>query len=396
VTTAPPPSTRCPGCGGRSLTDVFSQDGVPVFVGLLYGSAEAAKRAPTGDITLTFCHGCGLVFNRRFDPAKLAFAPGYDASLVHSPAYRAFLDDLADGLVERHALRGRTVLEIGCGAGHLLRRLCERGVARAIGVDPTVARTGTERVGKGTIEWRREWFDPARAGELGHWDFACSVSVFEDLPRPLETVTWLARLCAERGATAYVDVFHAARAFEAGETWSVHFEESNYFGLDTFVGLFRRGGFRVRDAGPCFQGGESLFVDLEPGPDPAAAEPEAPLAIPPGLATLAARHRAGVEVWTERLEELGASGRRVVLWGSGGKGVSFLAAVPNRDRIACVVDVHPGRQGRWIPVSGLQVVAPETLVSLDPHVVVVTNPLYREEIRAQLASMEVACEVMAA
>ena len=389
-----PARTRCPGCGGGHLTDVFSSRGVPVFVGLLHDSADEARAAPVGDVTLAFCHGCGLVHNRRFEPAKLAFAPGYDTALVHSPTHSAFLDDLADRLVERHRLRGRTVLEIGCGGGHFARRLCARGVDRVIGVDPSLPETRTERVGTGTVEWRREWFDPARANGFGAWDFACSMSVLEDVPEPLSMVQGLAALCAERGAAAYVEVFHATRAFERDEVWSVHYEQCNYFGLDSLAGLFRRGGFRVAESGECFAG-QALYVDVTP--DGAGLEADVPeLELPPSLERLARLHRAAVEEWTGRLAALAAAGRRVALWGSGGKGVSFLAAVPGSDRIACVVDVNPARQGRWLPGSGLPVVAPEALAAVQPDVVIVTNRLYAPEIEARVASLDLACEILAA
>jgi hypothetical protein len=58
--------------------------------------------------------------------------------------------------------------------------------------------------------------------------------------------------------------------------------------------------------------------------------------------------------------------------------------------------VHPGRQGRWLPASGLRVVGPEELPLIRPDVVIVTNRIYAPEIQARIASLELSCEILAA
>jgi ABC-type Fe3+-hydroxamate transport system substrate-binding protein len=98
----------------------------------------------------------------------------------------------------------------------------------------------------------------------------------------------------------------------------------------------------------------------------------------------AAEYRRKVGFWQARLRELKADGRRVALWGAGSKGITFVNVVPGGDTVSCLVDLNPRKHGRFVPGTGQPVVAPEMLTRIQPDVILVMNPLYRDEI-AQLA-----------
>jgi hypothetical protein len=87
-------------------------------------------------------------------------------------------------------------------------------------------------------------------------------------------------------------------------------------------------------------------------------------------------------------------GKRVVVWGSGGKGICFLNTLEAPDVFKLVVDINPDRQGRYMPGSGQRIVPPQTLPEYRPDVVVLTNPLYEPEIRATVAELGLACEFL--
>ena len=57
------------------------------------------------------------------------------------------------------------------------------------------------------------------------------------------------------------------------------------------------------------------------------------------------------------------------------------------------MDINPIKQGRFVPVTGRPVVAPEMLSELKPDRVIVLNPQYRDEIAAQLRGLGVQAEV---
>ena len=108
---------------------------------------------------------------------------------------------------------------------------------------------------------------------------------------------------------------------------------------------------------------------------------------------LFANYRQKHNEWQQRLGELSAAGRRGVVWGAGSKGVTFLNALNAGEEIAAVVDINPRKRGRHVPVSGHPVVAPADLVADPPATAIVLNPVYVDEIGAQLAELGLSTQV---
>lgn len=77
-----------------------------------------------------------------------------------------------------------------------------------------------------------------------------------------------------------------------------------------------------------------------------------------------------------------AENRRVVVWGAGSKGVSFLNALPTQKVISYIVDINPRKIGRFVPGSAQEVVHPDFLNSYQPDQILVMNANYLAEIEA--------------
>jgi hypothetical protein len=113
--------TTCPACGATGSAGAFySVRGAPVHSVLLLESREAAVNYPTGDIVLAFCPACGFVFNSAFDTALHEYSARYEATQAFSETFNTFNRRLARDLIDRFNLRGKQVLEIGCGQGEFL------------------------------------------------------------------------------------------------------------------------------------------------------------------------------------------------------------------------------------------------------------------------------------
>ena len=114
--------TTCPACDATAATSALRHPprSVPQHSCLLVASRQEAMEFPRGDIELWHCSACGFVFNRLFDPATQNFSATYEETQEFSPCFTHFADSLVRRLIERHDLRGKRVLEIGCGKGQFL------------------------------------------------------------------------------------------------------------------------------------------------------------------------------------------------------------------------------------------------------------------------------------
>ena len=108
------------------------------------------------------------------------------------------------------------------------------------------------------------------------------------------------------------------------------------------------------------------------------------------------RHQAQLASWDARLAGLSASGRRAVVWGAGSKGVAFLCALPaaERHRGTRSTSTRTSTACSWPPPAS-SIVPPAFLADYRPDVVIVMNPIYRDEIRAELDRLRVEADVVA-
>jgi hypothetical protein len=103
-----------------------------------------------------------------------------------------------------------------------------------------------------------------------------------------------------------------------------------------------------------------------------------------------------IAAWTTTLGDMASSGRRVALWGAGARGVSFLNILNAGEKVKCVVDINPRKHGLFTAGTGHAIISPDALPALGTDAVVLTNPIYENEIRSSLKSMGLAPELLIA
>ena len=384
---------ECRVCGAAAADPFFRLAGVPVQDGLLWPSRLEALAAPTGDLELVFCPACGYIGNRAFDPSKLRYDPTYDISLHHSPAYRQFIGELAERLAREHHLAGKSVLEIGCGKGDFLRALCERAGCRGIGFDPTsIAPDG----GAGTDRVRivRELYSERFAHEPA--DLVCCRHLLDAIGDVRGFLRTLRRTLGTRTeSTVYFEVPDGSVVFRRKVVWNAIYEHCSYFTAPSLDRLFTESGFDVRSITACFQ---DEYLGLEASPSLDFRSGEGPGEMVARLAgdveTFAELYRETTARWADWLQDLRRAGRRAVLWGAGARAVAFLSALQPGEEVPYLVDINPHRQGLFLPRTGQPVLAPESLSRDPPDIVLITNPAFAEEIRAQASGLGVRGDVL--
>jgi SAM-dependent methyltransferase len=391
-----PDEHACLSCGSTDV-EVFHQEaGVPVNSCLLLASEAEARAFPRGAIRLGFCHACGFIANTAFDQALAEYSTRYEETQGFSPRFQQFADDLAHRLVDRFDLHDRDILEIGCGKGEFLLRVCELGDNRGVGVDPSVVLDrvrgpAADRVSFIADLYRKQHADlPADFVMCRHTlEHISDVAGFMELLR--------ANLAGREATTVFFELPDVLRVLREVAFWDIYYEHCSYFTVGSLVRLFERNGFTVLDASLDY---DDQYILLEARTDGGLKE-RSPLAVDQVEDVAAAvdefrrRHQAQLASWDARLAGLSASGRRAVVWGAGSKGVAFLCALPAAERIEVAVDINPYKHGMFMAATGQRIVPPAFLADYRPDVVIVMNPIYRDEIRAELDRLRVEADVVA-
>jgi hypothetical protein len=162
--------------------------------------------------------------------------------------------------------------------------------------------------------------------------------------------------------------------------------------------LFEESGFKVLRLEETY-GGQFLCLEALPvrsAPDLSGDSVDAIHPMESLVAEFTDEHNDKVLAWRENLARLGENGKRIVVWGAGSKGVTFLNVLNVEKQIEYVVDVNPRKHGLYVPGTGQQIVQPEALEFYRPDTVIVMNPLYSAEIQRTARSMNIAADLLAA
>jgi|WetSurMetagenome_2_1015567.scaffolds.fasta_scaffold10437_2 SAM-dependent methyltransferase len=392
ITGAP---SLCRACGGDRVQIFYETPGIPVQSVLLFPSRSEALGMPRGDLRLGFCPSCGFIGNQAFDPTLLEYSSRYEETQGFSPTFVRFHTDLAARLIERFDLRGKKILEIGCGKGEFLTLLCELGNNHGIGFDPAYDETRTVSPAKDRMQFVKEFYSERFADVRA--DLVCCKMTLEHIATPLEFLRTIRRALGEhRDTKVFFQVPETMRVLREGAFWDLYYEHCSYFAAVSLEGVFRRAGFGVRKVWTEYDD-QYLMIDAYPGTPDTGRTAEDAAAIGVAQTTIDQFSRdvvAGNAEWSAFVRSRARLGQRMVIWGAGSKGVGFLTSLNLQDEILYAVDVNPHKYGTFLAGTGQEIVSPDFLRTYRPDIVFVMNPIYRDEIAATLRGLGVAAELI--
>jgi len=374
-------AAQCPSCGHPEATDILTIADAPVMVATVFPDAETARATPSGTIHLACCSRCGLLFNTDFDLAKALAGARYESSQASSAHFSAYSEALAKEWVERHGLRGKKVIEVGCGQGDFMIALLRAGVGSVHGIDPLVRASDfpAELASRVSID--------ASDFLESHVDTAGAALVCRHTIEHVPDVAGFMRLVAawsrrNDAAPVLFEAPAAERIVEDGAFWDLYYEHCNYFTLASLELAFREAGLRVSHRALTY-GAQYLLIDARYDPAPIGAFvtradwQEA-------SARFGARANDAVIACRTRMNEYGSTLGGLVIWQGAAKTVGLLTSLGKDVAIEFAVDLNTRRHGYFLPPLGLQVLPPEALASVSPAHIVLMNPVYFSEVRKQL------------
>ena len=395
----------CPNCGHQGLSLFYEVHDVPVHSCLMMSSREEALDFPRGDVHLGFCEHCGFITNINFDSKWSAYAPNYEDQQSFSPTFNKFALELANKLIDKHNLREKHLVEIGCSKGDFLFLLCELGNNRGVGIDPSAVPGRVTSEAAERVTFIQDYYSEKYTDQVG--DFICCRHTLEHIQPTQEFVRTVRRSIGDREAAVLrTDRPNTVVFFEIPETTRVlrdmafediYYEHCSYFTPGSLGRLFRSCGFEItelyKDYGDQYLLIETVPVDMPSDKVHPAEETVAETA--EDVKNFAAQITTKLANWKQHLEQMQEQGKKVVVWGSGSKCVAFLTTLDTIDKIQYVVDINPHRHGKFIPGVGKEIMPPDFLKEYQPDQIIVMNAIYCPEIQKMLDEMGVKTELVA-
>lgn len=331
---------------------LYEAHNLPVLQNRTFATREEALSSPQGDFRLVVDEHSGLIHNDRFDPSKLVYDGSYQNEQALSSSFQSHLLDVTD-VIDRN-FAGRSILEIGCGKGHFLQSLREKGYD-IIGIDPSYEGE-SEHIVKALF-----------TADLGMSRQGIILRhVLEHIENPVDFLETILKANDGQGLI-YIEVPCFDWICSNNAWFDLYYEHVNYFRLSDFSNIFGH----VVESGRLF-GDQYIYVVAD-------------------LATLTRPSRNGddlAELPTDftlardRYQSLPKAPRAI--WGAASKGVIFAMHLKSIGvDIDMAIDINPAKQDQFLPCSGIKVVSPETAMSSlpDGSEILIMNSNYADEIR---------------
>jgi len=389
-------TAQCPNCNSVGLKHIYDVENVPVHSVLLMNTREEAVNYPRGNVGIGFCDSCGFLTNWRFEHSVHNYSPTYEDPQDFSDTFSSFAQKLARDLAEKYKLQGKTTLEIGCGKGTFLARLCEEGKCRGIGIDPSFAPERNPAPEGTEIEFIQDFYSEQYAHLSA--DLICCRHTLEHIQPTLEFMKIVRRTVGDDMDTViWFELPDGLRVIQEGAFWDIYYEHASYFTLGSLSRVFRQTGFEVTDLEVVYDNQYLLLTAIPTdGPTEAKLDAEDDMdVLRSAVAIFPEVVQRVKQRWLDLIDDAAAKGERVVIWGGGSKGVAFLSTLGVGDKVDYAVDINPYKSGKFLPGTGHMVVGPDHLTTAPPDHVIVMNPIYKDEIQKDLDRLKINAKLYA-
>lgn len=327
---------------------LYQQTSFPVLQNRVYANQSDAIDCMKGDIKIAEDLKTGLISNISFDPSIIEYDANYNNEQGCSNFFKGHLEAVSE-IVER-TMGFDSLVEVGCGKGLFLEFLLSKG-AKITGFDP--AYEGENPL----IE--KKIFQP---GAMYPSSGLILRHVLEHIQNPVGFLEQLKLANGEKGLI-YIEVPCFDWICENKVWFDIFYEHVNYFRLQDFDRIFGC----VVEKGRIF-GGQYLYVvaDLSSLKTP-EIDSDDRVCFPSGFLNIP-NHLP----------------KNIVIWGAASKGVIFALLMTRAGfNVTAAVDINPAKQGKYLPVTGIPVISPDTaMASLQQGSdVYVMNSNYIDEIR---------------
>lgn len=359
-------NNKCLSCGSVNFVDLLHLPKAPKNIqGLLTEDRIASDHHIS--LNLIKCETCSLVQLSNNDNLAGDYYDEYVMAQTHSVHSRTYSRRLAKEFVNEFNLRGKRLLEIGCGDGEFMSYLVEEGV-QPKGIEPSTPFVNISRT-KG-LDVVQGYFGFESSFKEASFDAIASRAVFEHL-KNLNEVLQCAWKVLRDGGVGLIEVPSFEKAVKDRRYYDVFSDHVVYYTKHSLIDLLERNGFEVIKIFNEFED-EYIVVYFKKN-------------ISYNLNKFVAEISSYKKSFEFNLRAIKASGKRIVLWGAGAKGNALInfCEVGSGD-IDYVIDSDPYKVGKYTIGNHFKIFSPDVILASPPDVIIITAMAFCGEILNQI------------
>ena len=322
-------------------------------------------------LKLVQCKCCGLV-QIPTEPVhyykKVIRAGGGTTTMVNlrNEQYTEFMN--------RFNLKGKKILEVGCGKGEFLRIWKDYDV-RAVGIE--YDQELVDRANNEGMEVYKAYADDADTKLPGSpYDAFVQFNFLEHQPYPNDMLQCIYNNLTGDGV-GLVTVPSLEYILKYDGYYELIKDHIAYYSEETLKFLFQKNGFEVVDCHTVNRDTHSIMVRK--------------------------RKKADVSSWKENFDSLKqelfdyvngyvSQGKKVAVWGASHQGFTLIPSLGLSDKIAYIIDSAPFKQGKYAPASHVPIVDRKHYFEEPVASIMIVAPGYTDEI-ANIIKTELSADI---
>lgn len=350
--------SKCRVCGHQFFAEPLLRYGNMPAVAQFLPDAGSLRDDTGVDLDVRQCSGCGLV---QVDNDPVPYYREVIRAAAVSGEMREFRQGQFGGFIEKYGLKGKKVLEVGCGRGEYLSIMGEAG-ADAFGLEWAEesvrhCRECGLKVDRGYVE------SEAYKAQNGPFAAFCMLNFLEHLPDLNSVLAGIRNNLAEDGV-GLVEVPNFDMMLRRNLFTEFTTDHLFYFTRETLTTALNINGFEVLE---CAEVWHDYIIS----------------------AVVRKRRRMDLSRFHECRSKLkgelhGYIDRfgdgRVAVWGAGHQALAVIAMTGLAGRVRYVVDSAPFKQGKYTPATHVPIVPPDTLAEDPVDAVIVMAASYSDEV----------------
>lgn len=310
------------------------------------------------DLVVCQCEKCGLI---QLDNDPVYYYKDVIRSGAVSDEVRKFRTSQFQEFVKEYQLKGKKIVEIGCGRGEYLGFMSETG-AIAFGLEHR--KESVEECRAKGLSVIQDFLDsPTKKIANGPFDAFCIFNFLEHFDEPSKALQAIAFNLRD-GGVGIVEVPNTDLLLQDKCFYKFTLEHLLNFTQETLKLALRLNGFEVISCKPIRHGSPlSAIVRKRKRFDCS------------GFDDNQSRLHGAIDAFIDQFRP-----EKIAIWGAGHYTFGLVSALKIEDKIKYILDSAPFKQGRYSPKTHIPIVAPETLRADPVKGVLVLAAGYSDEV----------------